>query len=83
MCMPHVNLAIYLLMVKHCITVNGKPYLLNPVTNSLKFIKESPFSSSSRNKRLANISECAPHDQGKSRTNNPLNCSKSIRYCSR
>lgn len=60
-----------------------KYHLLIPVTNSLKLMRESLFSSRSRNKRPASTGVCAPQDQGVKLMNSSLNCSMSMRYCSR
>lgn len=60
-----------------------KYHLLIPVTNSLKLMRESLFSSRSRNKRPASTGVCAPQDQGVKVMKSSLNCSMSMRYCSR
>lgn len=51
--------------------------------NSRKLMRASPFWSRRRKKRAAKGSEWAPLAQGKSRVKRPLNCSTSMRYCSR
>lgn len=54
-----------------------------PLMNSRKLMRASPFSSRRRKKRAASGSEWAPFAQEKSTLNRPLNCSTSMRYCSR
>lgn len=60
-----------------------KHRLLIPVTNSLKLMRESLFSSRRRKSRPASTGVCAPQAQGVRLMNSSLNCSMSMRYCSR
>lgn len=60
------------------------PFLLpRPLMNSRKLMSPSQFWSSRRKKRTASRSDWAPLAQGNSCLKSPLNCSVSMRYCSR
>lgn len=58
-------------------------YSLIPVTNSLKLIRESLFSSRSRNMRPASTGVWEPQAQGVRLAKSSRNWPASIRYCSR
>lgn len=58
-------------------------HLLIPVTNSLKLMRESLFSSRRRKSRAASTGVCAPQAQGVRLMKSSVNCSTSMRYCSR
>ncbi len=62
---------------------HDKAHSLRPLMNSLKFMSASVLWSSRRKTRRARSSVFVPQAQGKSSANSTLNCSRSMRYCSR